>query len=83
MPLNEDLRKKLAKFYEPSIMVELRYKGYDVALKTNEDGNAVQLFIGKKTEQGTIKGERYTRTLKKDKEGKIVKDHWELKGKAT
>lgn len=31
---------------------------------------------------GKIKGERFVRTLKKDKQGVIVKDHWDLKGKA-
>ncbi len=83
MKLSEDLQKKLRKVYEPSAMVELTYKGYDLSVKTDEDGNAILLFIGKKTEQGTIKGERYARTLKKDRERKIFKDHWELKGKAS
>jgi hypothetical protein len=83
MKLSEDLQKKLSKKYEPSDMVELKYKGYDLSMKTDDEGNAILLFIGKKTEKGTIKGERYVRTLKKDKEGKIFKDHWELKGKAS
>jgi len=83
MKLSEDLQKKLSKIYEPSTMVEMKFKGYDVAFKTDEDGNAILMFIGKKTEQGTIKGERYARTLKKDREGKVFKDHWEMKGKAT
>lgn len=83
MKLSEDLQKKLAKIYEPATMVEMKFKGYDLAFKTDDEGNAVLLFIGKRTEQGTIKGERYARTLKKDGEGKIFKDHWELKGKAS
>lgn len=83
MVLSEDLQKKLGKTFESSSIVEMKYKGYDISFKTNEDGDAILLFIGKKTAQGTIKGERYSRTLKKDKEGKIFKDHWELKGKAT
>lgn len=83
MALSEDLQKKLSKKFEISSMLEMKYKGYDLSLKTDEEGNAVLLFIGKRNEQGTIKGERYARTLKKDKEGKIFKDHWELKGKAT
>lgn len=83
MALSEDLQKKLGKTFESSSIVEMKYKGYDISFKTNEDGDAILLFIGKKTAQGTIKGERYSRTLKKDKEGKIFKDHWELKGKAT
>ena len=81
--ISEDLQKKLLKKFESSTMLEMKYKGYDLAIKTDEDGNAIQLFFGKKTDKGTIKGERYARTLKKDREGKIFKDHWELKGKAT
>jgi hypothetical protein len=83
MAIGEELQKKLGKKFEASAMIEMQYKGYDLAFKTDDDGNAIQLFIGKKTEQGAVKGERYARTLKKDKDGKIFKDHWELKGKAT
>lgn len=83
MALSEDLQKKLGRKYEPSTMVEMKYKGYDLSFKTDDEGYAVLLFMGKKTEEGTIKGNRYARTLKKDREGKIFKDHWELKGKAT
>jgi hypothetical protein len=81
--ISEDLQKKLAKVFEPSSLLEMKYKSYDLAFKTDDEGNAIQLFFGKKTEKGTIKGKRYARTLKKDREGKIFKDHWELKGKAT
>ena len=83
MALNEDLQKKLSKKFEPDTSVEMTFRGNDLSFKTDNEGNAILLFIGKKTEQGTIKGERYARTLKKDREGKIFKDHWELKGKAT
>lgn len=83
MALSEDLQKKLRQIYEPFATIEIKYKGYDLSLKTDNEGNAVLLFMGKKTELGTIKGERYVRTLKKNKEGDIFKDHWELKGKAT
>lgn len=81
--ISEDLQKKLSKKFEPSTVVEMKYKGYDLSFKTDDDGNAIQLFFGKRTDKGTIKGERYARTLKKDKDGKIFKDHWELKGKAS
>ncbi|HEX8461976.1 MAG TPA: hypothetical protein VF623_11120 [Segetibacter sp.] len=83
MALGEDLQKKISKKFEPSSTLEMKFKGYDLSFKTDEEGNAILLFIGKKTEAGTIRGERYARTLKKDREGKIFKDHWELKGKAT
>jgi len=83
MALNEDIVKMLGKKYEPSAMINMRIKGNDIAYKTDKSGNAVLLFIGKLKEDGSIKGERYARTLKYDKEGKVIKDHWELKGKAT
>ena len=83
MALGEDLVKKLSKKFEPSTMVSMRYRSYDLLFKTDDDGNAIQLFMGKATEQGTIKGDRYARTLKYDREGHLIKDHWERKGKAS
>jgi hypothetical protein len=83
MPLNDDLIKILRKTYEPSMLINMRFRENDIVFKTDKDGNAVLLFIGKLKEDGSIKGERYVRTLKHDREGKIIKDHWELKGKAT
>ena len=83
MKLGEDLIKKLSKKYEPAAMVSLRYRGNDIAFRTDEEGNPVQLFIGKKDAGGVIKGVRYMRVLKTDKEGKVIKDHWDEKGKAT
>ena len=83
MKLSEDLIKKLSKKYEPSTMVYMKFRGNDIAFKTDEEGNAIQMFFGKAKEDGTIKGERYARTLKRNKEGQIFKDHWEMKGKAS
>ncbi len=83
MKLNETLIRKLGQPYLPSAMVESTFRGLDLSIKTNELGNAVLLFIGKRNANGAIKGERYARTLKYDRSGKVIKDHWELKGKAT
>jgi hypothetical protein len=33
--------------------------------------------------KGKIKGQRYTRNLKRDKDGAVIKDHWDLKGKVS
>lgn len=81
MKMGEELSKKLSKKYEPSAMVNLQFKGYDLAVKTDDEGNPVLLFIGKADKEGMIKGDRYARRLLKDKEGKVVKDHWDYKGK--
>ena len=82
MKLNEDLQKKLSKLYEPASMINMKFRGNDVTFKTDKDGNAVLLFIGKKNTEGLIKGSRYTRVLKHDANGNIIKDHWEMKGRA-
>jgi hypothetical protein len=79
----EGLSKILDKTYEPSTMISTTFKGNDLAFKTNEEGLPKLLFIGTMNEKGTIKGERYTRRLAKDDSGKTIKDHWELKGKAS
>lgn len=82
MKLRDDLLKKLARTYEPQAMVTLKYKGKDVAFKTNAAGHPVLLFIGRRATDGNITGERYVRTLIFDAAGKAIKDHWELKGRA-
>jgi hypothetical protein len=81
MKIGENLLKKLNKQYEPSSMVSIKFRGYDLALKTDEEGNPILLFIGKANKEGIIKGDRYARRLLKNKDGKILKDHWDYKGK--
>jgi hypothetical protein len=83
MALSDHLRSKLRKKYQPSSLVEMKYKGNDLSFQTDDEGNPVLLFIGKKNREGNIRGERYRRTLKKNSEGVLIKDHWDLKGKAT
>ena len=77
------LLKILNVIYEPDSMIEKRFGRYDLAFKTDENGRAILLFIGKKDENGRIKGERYARRLVFDRDGKVTKDHWDNKGKAT
>jgi hypothetical protein len=83
MKLSEPLLLKLSKKYEASSMLKMKYKGLDVSFKTDHEGNPVLLFIGKILPNGKIKGERYTRTLKRHPDGSVIKDHWDLKGKAN
>lgn len=83
MKLKEPVLKILSKQYEPSTMVETTFKRYALSMKTDEQGRPILLFIGQKDEKGQIKGERYARRLKIAEDGKIIKDHWEHKGKAT
>jgi hypothetical protein len=83
MKLSQHLQLQLNKGYALATSVDMRYKGNDLTFKTDDEGNPIVLFIGKRTASGKIKGERYVRVLKKDRHGVIIKDHWELKGKAT
>lgn len=83
MKIGPELKKKLSKKYEPSSMLEMEFKGNDLSVKTDSEGNPVMVFIGKRGESGMIRGERFSRTLKRDENGTIIKDHWDLKGKAS
>ena len=42
MKLGETMLKKISKKYEPDTMVHLRYKGYDMALKTDAGSGALE-----------------------------------------
>jgi len=81
--LGAPLLKLLNKKYSPSTLIEMSFKRYDLAFKTDEEGRPILLFMGKKDENGIIRGERYSRKLMLDEEGKTIKDHWDHKGKAT
>jgi hypothetical protein len=83
MKLSVELQAKLRKQYEPDSLIEIKFKGLDVVFRTDFEGNANLLFIGKKKEDGKIKGARYVRTLQKSGTGTIIKDHWDFKGKST
>jgi hypothetical protein len=81
MKIGERLLKQISKKYEPSTLVRFVFNRYDVALKTDEDGNPVLLFIGKADERGIIKGNQFARRLLKNEAGVLLKDHWDYKGK--
>jgi hypothetical protein len=83
MELREPILRIINKIYEPAAMIDLTFKRYDLAIKTDEKGRAILLFMGKRKDNGVIAGERYARRLKEDAAGKVIKDHWEHKGSAT
>jgi hypothetical protein len=83
MELGEEVLKILNKTYDPSSMIETKFKRYDLAFKTDEAGRPILLFMGEKDEQGKIKGERFARRLKHGANGEVLKDHWDNKGKAS
>ena len=83
MKIGDSLLKKLNRKYEPSTVVTLKFREYDMAVKTDEEGNPIVLFIGKADDRGLIKGDRYARRLLKDANGIVIKDHWDYKGKTS
>jgi len=83
MTLSNDILKKLQRKFEPSSTTPFRYRSVDIVVQSDEQGNAIRIFVGKVNDKGVIKGDRYSRILKKDKEGNTIKDHWERKGKAS
>lgn len=83
MKIGKEFLKIINKRYTPLSAIDIVFGRYDLTLKTNKEGDPVLLFAGKRNEKGTIIGERFTRIITYDSEGKIVKDHWERKGKAS
>jgi len=81
MKIGEKLLKELNKKYEPDRMVNKKFGRYDIAFKTDDEGNPILLFIGNENPEGKITGHRFGRVLIKDKEGKVIKDHWDNRGK--
>lgn len=80
MELHETIRKMLNKKYAPSSLIVTRYDRYDIAIKTDRDGDPMVCLMGRKNEKGEVKGERFTRRLKQTANGNIIKDRWEHKG---
>lgn len=84
MALSEKLEEKLNKAYPAKTRIDDVFKGNDITFITNELGEPVTLFIGKRGEDGSIKGERYVRKIVRSEDGaKIMKSHWDNKGKVS
>ena len=83
MALKSALLKKLAGSFPPNALVQFKWKGLDVAVRTDPVGKPWQFFLGRLDPNGRVRGERYVRTLKTDERGNVIKDHWDLKGRAS
>lgn len=82
MPLHPELDKKLSNIFEPKTTINDVFKGYDITFVTNEHGEPVLLFFGKRRPDGLIGGERFTRTIKRQPGRQAVKSsHWDNQGK--
>jgi len=80
MELEEPVLKILRKKYQPSSLIETHCGNCDLAFKTDKEGDAIVVTLGRKNAQGQIKGERFTRRLRQMSDGRIVKEFWEHKG---
>ncbi|MGV3505045.1 MAG: hypothetical protein ACO1O1_15155 [Adhaeribacter sp.] len=84
MPFQPALEAKLARSYPPDATIAETYRGKDLTIITNDMGQAVTCFIGKRKPDGSIAGERYVRRLQYQADGiTIRKSHWDLKGKVS
>lgn len=79
--IGKDLEAKLNKRYAVSSRIDDVFRGNDITFFTNEYGEPVTLFIGSRREDGNIVGECYVRRIKERNETKIIKSHWDNKGK--
>ncbi|SEN03299.1 hypothetical protein SAMN05192574_102243 [Mucilaginibacter gossypiicola] len=82
MKVGPELLKILNKPFPAEQFIHQRFGRYDLAFKTDVQGRPVLLFMGIADADGNIKGERFARRLITGKDGKIIKDHWDNKGKA-
>jgi len=79
--LGKDTLKLLSQMYTANALIQKRLNRYDLAFKTDEQGRPVLLFMGRADDEGRIKGERFARRLVINREGQVIKDHWDNKGK--
>lgn len=82
MKLGAAILKTINKAYPPEEVINLRWGRYDLVLRTDKNGLAVQAFLGRMQENGSVRGDRYARTLKYNRDGALIKDQWERKGPA-
>jgi hypothetical protein len=72
--LGEPVLKLVNKVYTPNDMISLKFGRYDLALKTDNQGRGILLFMGRKNDKGDVTGERYARRIAENEEGNLIKD---------
>ncbi len=82
--MNPKLEEKLNKIYEPSSRIDDVFKGNAITFITNDSGEPITVFIGKRNPDGSINGERYVRRIQREEGSHVIKkSHWDNKGKVT
>lgn len=79
--IGKRLEAKLAKKYAANATFHERFGNQDITYLTDDQGQVVQLYLGKRKDDGNIKGERFSRRIVKDASGKILRTHWDRMGK--
>jgi hypothetical protein len=77
------LQNKLNKLYPPSSRIDDQFRGIDITFITNERGEVMHLYIGRRMSGGDISGEHYVRQVKQRENNAISKSHWDNKGKVS
>jgi hypothetical protein len=80
---SKSLLSKLEKTYAPSSRIDDHFRGNDITMLTNEFGQVMRLYIGKRMPAGNISGEYYIRQVKAKEGDVITLSHWDNKGKVT
>jgi hypothetical protein len=81
--LSKALEARLNKTFQTNARIDEVFRGNDVTYITNEYGEAVILYIGKRKPNGMVNGICYHRRIKKREGNKIVSSHWDNKGKVS
>jgi len=81
--LSPSLLSKLDRIYSPSSRIDDVFKGNDMTIITNDAGEAMHLYLGERLPNGNINGTHYVRRVKLRTGNKIVKSHWDNKGKVS
>lgn len=81
--MSAELVNKLNKKYAPGARIDDVFRGKEITFLTNNLGEPITLYIGKRNAQGQISGECFFRRIKKRVEGEIKESHWNNQGKVS
>jgi len=80
---SKTLLAKLDKVYPASSRIDDSFRGNELTMITNAQGQVMRLYIGKRMPGGNIAGEYYIRQVKAMEGESIKSSHWDKKGKVT
>lgn len=81
--LGKSLETIMNKKHQPSSRLDGTFRGKDMTFITNEYGEPIILYLGKRKANGDIAGEKYSRRIKSRENGNIKESHWDNQGRVT